>query len=210
MTVSHRHRTTSTCHYGPGRFVLGARPTDPKCSICSGDHEVMNHRCPVEGCKVGKGRPCPHGWLSVPTVGGLMEHGRMPARPRGRPGGKPGGGDRHLRSVRRNARGPRSLRSKPRPPKGKRRVRWRLVCRRRKGPSRRPWRWRWRSRGRSALFSPFLFFSYLADFSSFPCVRRLMGRRRFGTPHYNRASWFEVGKGFFRKARRCHGPPGRM
>ena len=24
-----------------------------------------------------------------------------------------------------------------------------------------------------------------------------------GTPHYNRASWFEVGKGYFRKARRC-------
>ena len=30
-----------------------------------------------------------------------------------------------------------------------------------------------------------------------------MGGRSTGTPHYNRASWFGVGEGFFRKARRC-------
>ena len=161
MTVSHRYRTTSTCHYGPGRFVLGARPTDPKCSICSGDHEVINHRCPVEGCKVGKGRPYPHGVVNCANCGGPHGARADACADKREARGKPGSGDHHLRSVRGRARGPRSLRSKPRPPKGKRRVRRRLVCRRRKGPPRRPWRWRWRSRGRSALFSPFLFFSFL-------------------------------------------------
>ena len=41
-------------------------------------------------------------------------------------------------------------------------------------------------------------------------VRRFMGRRSTGIAHYNRASWFGVGKVFFIKIRRCHGPPGRM
>ena len=30
----------------------------------------MNHRCPVEGCKVGKGRPCPHGTAKCANCGG--------------------------------------------------------------------------------------------------------------------------------------------
>ena len=30
----------------------------------------MNHRCPVEGCKVGKGRPCPHGVVKCANCGG--------------------------------------------------------------------------------------------------------------------------------------------
>ena len=30
----------------------------------------MNHRCPVEGCRVGKGRPCPHGTAKYTTCGG--------------------------------------------------------------------------------------------------------------------------------------------
>ena len=44
--------------------------TDPKCSICSGDHEATNHRCPLEGCKVGRGRPCPHGTVKCANYGG--------------------------------------------------------------------------------------------------------------------------------------------
>ena len=148
-----------------------------------------------------------------------MGHGRTPAPPRGRPGGKPRDGDRHLQSGRRRARGPRNPRSEPRSPKGKRRVKRRLLCRRRKGPLR--WPWRWRSRGRTTLFSPFFSFLLCYDFCFlFSLVRRFMGGRSTGIPHYNRASWFGVGKGFLIKSPplprkgqwlcRCHGPPGRM
>ena len=49
----------------------------------------------------------------------------------------------------------------------------------------------------------FSFVSVAGGFISFPYVRRYMGRRSTGIPHYNRASWFGVGKGLFRKARRC-------
>ena len=44
--------------------------TEPRCSICSGEHEATNHRCPVEGCKVGRGRPCPHGVGKYANRGG--------------------------------------------------------------------------------------------------------------------------------------------
>ena len=30
----------------------------------------MNHWCPVEGCKVGKGRPCPHETAKCANCGG--------------------------------------------------------------------------------------------------------------------------------------------
>ena len=30
----------------------------------------MNHRCPVEGCKVGRGRPCLHGTTKCANCGG--------------------------------------------------------------------------------------------------------------------------------------------
>ena len=44
--------------------------SDPKCSICSGDHETTNHRRPVEGRKVGRGHPCPHGAVKCANCGG--------------------------------------------------------------------------------------------------------------------------------------------
>ena len=49
-------------------------------------------------------------------------------------------------------------------------------------------------------FSSFLSFLLLKDvIFSLSFVRRLMGSRSTGIPHYNCASWFEVGKGFFIK-----------
>ena len=53
-----------------GHIAPDCTSTDPKCSICSGDHEAINHRCPVEGCKVGKGHPCPHGAVKCANCGG--------------------------------------------------------------------------------------------------------------------------------------------
>ena len=55
---------------GWGHIAPHCMTTDPKCSICSGDHEAMNHRCTVKGCKVGKGRPCPHGKVKCANCGG--------------------------------------------------------------------------------------------------------------------------------------------
>ena len=55
---------------GWGHIAPHCMATDPKCSICSRDHEATNHRCPVEGCKVGMGRPCPHGVVKCANYGG--------------------------------------------------------------------------------------------------------------------------------------------
>ena len=32
----------------------------PRCSICAEEHTTQDHRCPVEGCRAGRGRGCPH------------------------------------------------------------------------------------------------------------------------------------------------------
>ena len=32
----------------------------PKCAICAKEHATRDHRCPVEGCRVGRGRMCPY------------------------------------------------------------------------------------------------------------------------------------------------------
>ena len=59
---------------GWGHIAPHCTATDSKCSICSGDHEATNHRCPVEGCKVGRSRPCPHGVVKCANCGGT-NHG---------------------------------------------------------------------------------------------------------------------------------------
>ena len=41
----------------------------PRCALCAKDHLTTNHRCPVEGCKVGKGHPCPHGAAKYANCG---------------------------------------------------------------------------------------------------------------------------------------------
>ena len=59
----------------------------PKCSICAKEHTMREHRCPVEGCRVGRGRLCPHGTAkcTLQTVEVPVARGLMPARPRGSP-----------------------------------------------------------------------------------------------------------------------------
>ena len=56
----------------------------------------------------------------------------------------------------------------------------------------------------SCVFSSLLSLPYDCLSFLFLCVRRIMGSGSTGTPHYNRASWFGVGKGFlYIKPRRC-------
>ena len=153
-----------------GHIAPHCSSSDPKCFICSGDHEATNHRCPVEGCKVGRGRPCPHGAVKCVDCGephgaradacvAKRERGGMLVWLRGKPGWRPVGGDHHPQSGGRRARSPRFPRTEPQPPRGKRRVRWRSLCRRReKRPLMRLWRWRSRRR-RLFCFLFFLFFS---------------------------------------------------
>ena len=42
----------------------------PRCALCARDHLTTDHRCPVEGCRVGKGHPCPHGVAKCANCGG--------------------------------------------------------------------------------------------------------------------------------------------
>ena len=42
----------------------------PSCALCAKDHLTTDHRCPVEGCRVGKGHPCPHGAAKCANCGG--------------------------------------------------------------------------------------------------------------------------------------------
>ena len=46
------------------------KAADPRCSICVKNHEETNHRCPVEGRKVGRGCLCPHGTVKRANCGG--------------------------------------------------------------------------------------------------------------------------------------------
>ena len=41
-----------------------------RCVVCAGDHTTNDHRCPVEGCRVGRSRPCPHGQTKCANCGG--------------------------------------------------------------------------------------------------------------------------------------------
>ena len=51
-------------HIGPHCFAAG-----PRCALCAKDHLTTDHRCPVEGCRVGKGHPCPHGAAKCTNCG---------------------------------------------------------------------------------------------------------------------------------------------
>lgn len=44
-----------------GHIAPHCKATAPRCGICAKDHATDDHRCPVEGCRTGRGRPCPHG-----------------------------------------------------------------------------------------------------------------------------------------------------
>ena len=55
---------------GWGHIAPHCEAAEPKCSICAKDHEDTNHRCPVEGRKVGSGRLCPHRTTKCANCGG--------------------------------------------------------------------------------------------------------------------------------------------
>ena len=41
-----------------------------RCVVCAGDHTMNDHWCPIDGCRVGRGRPCPHGQTRCVNCGG--------------------------------------------------------------------------------------------------------------------------------------------
>ena len=72
---------------GWGHIAPHCAVASPRCVACAKDHATNDHRCPVDGCKAGKGRPCPHGTTKCANCGGPHGSRRMPAWPRGRPEG---------------------------------------------------------------------------------------------------------------------------
>ena len=42
----------------------------PKCAICAKEHATRDHHCPVEGCRVGRGRMCPQTTAKCANCGG--------------------------------------------------------------------------------------------------------------------------------------------
>ena len=67
----------------------------PRCALCAKDYLTTDHRCPVEGCKVGKGHPCPHGAAKCANCGGAHGARAYTVLPRGRPACPPGDGGHH-------------------------------------------------------------------------------------------------------------------
>ena len=55
---------------GWGHIAPHCETAAPRCFICAKDNEETNHWCPVEGCKVGRGRPCHHGTTRCANCGG--------------------------------------------------------------------------------------------------------------------------------------------
>ena len=55
---------------GWGHIAPHCKAAAPKCSICAKDYAETDHRCPVEGCRAGRGRPCPYGTTKCPNCGG--------------------------------------------------------------------------------------------------------------------------------------------
>ena len=56
---------------GWGHIAPHCEAATPSCAVCAKDHATSDHRCPVEGCRVEKGRPCPHGTTKCANCGGL-------------------------------------------------------------------------------------------------------------------------------------------
>ena len=69
--------------------------TAPRCALCAEGYLATDRQCPIEGCRVGKGHPCPHGGPSAQTAGRPMGHVRMPASSRGVPASPLGCGGHH-------------------------------------------------------------------------------------------------------------------
>ena len=53
-----------------GHITPHCEAKNPKCAICAKDHATKDHRCSVEGCRVGRGRMCPHTTAKCANCGG--------------------------------------------------------------------------------------------------------------------------------------------
>ena len=55
---------------GWGHVTPHCEAKNPKCAICAMEHATKDHRCSVEGCRVGRGRMCPHTTARCANCGG--------------------------------------------------------------------------------------------------------------------------------------------
>ena len=46
------------CEYG--HIIYKACKAAPKCYICAGAHDALEHKCPIIGCSARTGKPCVH------------------------------------------------------------------------------------------------------------------------------------------------------
>ena len=53
-----------------GHATPHCKAKDPRCAICAKEHATRDHRCSVEGCRVGRGRMCPHMTAKRANCGG--------------------------------------------------------------------------------------------------------------------------------------------
>ena len=97
---------------GWGHIAPHCAAASPRCAVCAKDYATNDHRCPVDGWKAWKGRPCPTRRPSALIAGAPMGRGRMPARPRGWPTSWQGGESRRPHHA--GSGGRRGLRSLPR------------------------------------------------------------------------------------------------
>ena len=65
-------RLDAYCSRCSGWGHIGPRCTAaaPRCALCEGGHTTADHQCPVEGCRVGRGHPCPHCVAKCKNCGG--------------------------------------------------------------------------------------------------------------------------------------------
>ncbi|EED11665.1 hypothetical protein TSTA_108510 [Talaromyces stipitatus ATCC 10500] len=54
-----------------GFMACGGRP--PRCAICAGDHEAIEHSCTVVDCRVGPAKPCQHTVIKCANCKGAHE-----------------------------------------------------------------------------------------------------------------------------------------
>ena len=53
-----------------GHVTPHCEAKDPRCAICAKGHATKDHRCSVEGCRVGRGRMCSHTTAKCTNCGG--------------------------------------------------------------------------------------------------------------------------------------------
>ena len=55
---------------GEWGHVTHCEAKDPRCAICAKEHATRDHQCSVEGCRMGRGRMCPHTTAKCANCGG--------------------------------------------------------------------------------------------------------------------------------------------